>query len=296
MNRQKSIILATYFSSHVGIVSAKNLCQIFPNHDPLMLVEFLISMKLCERINPEIMQSTSLIAEIASNEEDNLLFFPALMTCRKWESDGALSIPRFWFGWCLQCTSSHQYFSPRFLQILILRLAYRYAFRKEKDNPHKLRCSTIWSNGIIWNNLSGVSILVELVDKDQSVIMLMSCEDGLQLNMIPLRRAIITDILSLQQEHCPSLTPMEFIIDPHELHYPMKKPLSLTLYDIAMIATAVDEKQSCVLPYTQNKQLRETPKLRDILPLEYDRGEDISFFLNRDLKVIHKILLYSDIL
>ena len=268
-------------------MSATKLCQqILPNHDPLMLVEFLISMKLCERITPEIMQYTNLTAEVASIAEDDLLFFPALMTCRKLESDGGtLSFPRFQFGWCLQCTSPHQYFSPRFLQLLILRLAYRYALRKEQDNPHQLRCSSIWSNGIIWNNLSGLSILVELVDNDQCVILLMSCKDGLQLNMIPFRRAIIIDILSLQQEHCPSLTPMEFIIDPHELHYPMDKPLSLSLYDIAVIATAVDEKQPCVLPYTNDKSLIGSQKLRDILPLEYDRKEDISFLLNRDLKV-----------
>ena len=134
----------------------------------------------------------------------------------------------------------------------------------------------------MWDNLSGLRILVELVDDDQCVIMLMSCVDGLELNMIPFRRAILTDILSLQQEHCPSLTPMEFIIDPRELNYPIDKPMSLTLYDIAMIATAVDEKEPCVLPYTGSHN---TCKLEDILPFEHDKGPNISFFLNRDLKV-----------
>ena len=284
-----NIILAmcclSFSSSLAGILSATKLCQqILPNHDPLLLVEFLISMKLCERITPEIMQYTNLTAEVTSNAEDDLLFFPSLMTHNE-NCNSAIVKQLFQFGWCLQCTSPHQYFSPRFLQLLILRLAYRYALRKEQDNPHQLRCSTIWSNGIIWNNLSGLSILVELVDNDQCVILLMSCEDGLQLNMIPFRRAIITDILSLQQEHCPSLTPMEFIIDPHELHYPMDKPLSLTLYDIPVIATVVDEKQPCVLPYTTDKSFIGSKKLRDVLPLEYDRNEDISFLLNRDLKV-----------
>ena len=244
-------------------------------------------MKLCERITPEIMQSTNLTIKNAAND---LLFFPALMTHNE-KCDSAIVKRPFQFGWCLQCTSPHQYFSPRFLQLLILRLAYRYAFKKVQDNPHKLRSCTIWSNGIIWNNLSGLSILVELVDNDQCVILLMSCEDGLQLNMIPFRRAIITDILSLQQEHCPSLTPMEFIIDPHELHYPMDKPLSLTLYDIAAIATAVDEKKPCVLPYNKDIQLQGTPKmLKDILSLESktdtDSWENMSFFLNRNLKVL----------
>ena len=277
-------------------MSSAKLSKIFPNYDTEMLVNFLVSIKLCERITPEVMKLTNLkLNDINNNATNDLLFFPALMTFSerprgnidiKIEGSGDPVIKRlFQFGWCLQCTSPQQYFSPRFLQLIILHLAYRYALRKEQDNPHKLRCSTIWSNGIIWSNLSGLSILVELVDNDQCVILLMSCEDDLQLNMIPFRRAIITDILSLQQEHCPSLTPMEFIIDPHELHYPMDKPLSLTLYDIAMIATAVDEKQPCVLPYTTDKSFIGSKKLRDVLPLEYDRKEDISFLLNRDLKV-----------
>ena len=280
-------------------MSSNELGHIFSNHDPEMLVNFLVSMKLCERITPEIMKLTNLTMNDVNNATNDLLFFPVLMTFNERPrvntgmriecSDDFTAKRPFRFGWCLQCTSPHQYFSPRFLQLLILRLAYRYAFKQDQDNPHKLRCSLIWSNGIIWNNLSGLSILVELVDNDQCVILLMSCEDGLQLNMIPFRRAIITDILSLQQEHCPSLTPMEFIIDPHELHYPMDKPLSLTLYDIAMIATVVDEKKPCVLPYNKDIQLQGTPKiLKDILPFEYEShdGEKMSFFLNRNLKVL----------
>ena len=46
--------------SCVGIVSQKRLNDLFPHYDPEMLIRFLLSMKLCERITPEMMAKTNL--------------------------------------------------------------------------------------------------------------------------------------------------------------------------------------------------------------------------------------------
>ena len=124
-----------------------------------MLVEFLVSMQLCERITPEVLQLTNLSAIVSEsgNHVKELLFFPALMsytqrplTSTEDAGNNASTIidQPFQFGWCLQCTDQYQHFSPRFIQLLILRLAFKHALPKSQDNLHDRRC-TIWSTGIM---------------------------------------------------------------------------------------------------------------------------------------------------
>ncbi len=251
-----------------------------------MIVEFLASMQLCQRITPEVLQFTNLSTIIPDSHVKELLFFPALMSDTQrplmntgnqdLNNDIAIIDQPFQFGWCLQCTNQyHQRFSPRFLHLLILRLAFIHALTMSQDNPHDRRC-TVWSTGIMWSSGYGVSTLVELVDDRQCVILLMSSQNGLddKHNMISVRRAVITDILSIQQDCCPSLQPKEFIIDPTELqHYPIDKPSSLLLYDIEVIALSVIEKKRYVTSFTKYKHI-DTP-LTTLLPLEHDKGQDI---------------------
>ena len=97
-------------------------------------------------------------------------------------------------------------------------------------------------------------IIPVLINDSKCVILLMSSQEGLQHNMIPVRRPVITDILSIQQRivHL-HVQPKEFVIDPSELHYPIDKPSSLVLYDIEAIASSVIDKKPCVTPYTKTK-------------------------------------------
>ena len=102
----------------------------------------------------------------------------------------------------------------------------------------------------MWSSGYCVNTLVELVDDSQCVILLMSSQEGLQRNMISVRRAVITDILSIQQECCPSVQPKEFVIDPSELQYPIDKPLSLLLFDVKEVASCVFNRKAGVTSYT----------------------------------------------
>ena len=188
----------------------------------------------------------------------------------------------FQFGWCLLCTTNPwQDFSPSFLHLLILRLAYLPELLKTQDNPHDRRC-TLWSTGIMWCSQLGITILVELVDDSKCVILLMSSQEGLQHNMLSVRRAVITDIASLQQECCPSIQPKEFVINPSQLHYPIDNPSSLVLYDIEGIASAVFHSKPCVISWNKSNEMM---KLCDLFPMEHNRGKDISIFRGRNIEV-----------
>ena len=122
----------------------------------------------------------------------------------------------------------------------------------------------------------------------------MSSQEGLQRNMIPVRRAVINDILSIQQECCPSLQPEEFVIDPSELqHCPIDKPLNLLLFDIADIASSVISKKPGVISFTKRKGRYVDKPLKSLLPLEGDRGHDISIFLGRNIRVRMHVYNYA---
>ena len=250
----------------------------FSDLDSEMLIHFLCYMKLSMEITSDILIHSNLQRNHPENSsvEEKLLFIPALVrnVQRPHEISGTIQ-----FGWCLQCSNPHQFFLPRFLHLLLLHLAYQYALPKTADNPHHRRC-TIWTNGILWSDVYGVQTLVEIVDNSQCVLLLMSCLNGLEHNMIKLRKDVIKDILSHREDICPRLELQEFIIDPAQLDYPIDKPSSLTLYDIDHIASCVVHKQPVVVSYSiQDKSI----KISDLLPYEYNNV--LSIFAGRDPQV-----------
>ena len=282
----------SYTDNYVGIISQAILSRHFPN-DTQMLVEFLISMQLCERITSEMIQLTNLTVKKSDSDKNELLFFPALMYCthRPIMADGKEVVNNdviieesFQFGWSLQCIDQYQYFSPRFLQLLILRLASK-CISDSQYNLHDRKC-TIWSTGIMWSSDYCVNTLVELVNDSKCVILLMSSHEEYKYNMISVRRAVITDILSIQQECSPSLQPKEFIIDPRQIrHYPIDNPMVLLLYDADDIASSVLNNKDGVISSTKHKGLYPCQSLKTLLPLEYSSGGNMSIFVGRNIEV-----------
>ena len=272
-------------ASNTGIITLSTLSQIFQQYSSDMLVLFLQYMELCQEISQDFLTSTNLMTrgnESSDEMREILLFFPALIrnTERSQEISGT-----FQFGWCLQCSNPHHFFLPRFLHVLLLHLAFRYALPKSTENKLHRRC-TIWTSGIQWKDTRGVQSLVELVDNNQCVLLLMSCQVGSEQNMLRLCKDLLCEILSLQQQLCPSLKLQEFIIDPSQLHYPIEKPSTLTLYDIELIASCIIQKEQFVLDTEGDKQM----KISDLFPFEPIQPDTLSVFAGRNPEVSDLIL------
>lgn len=241
-------------------------------------------MQLCERISFDMLKYTNLSPLQNYEGQQDLLFIPALLTSRERPSCRNL---KFKFGWCLQSVENNRkYFTSRFLHVLILRLAYERSLVKTSENPHIRRGCTVWSTGIMWINGYGTTTLVELINNNQCLVLLMAYQEGLQYNMVPIRRDVITDILSVQQDHCASLQPKEFVIDPSQLDTvrTITDDLlsTLVLYDVNSIASTVYDRKPCVVSFNDpNREIL----LSELFPKEYERGPDISVFVSRDLKV-----------
>ena len=264
-------------ASNTGIISLSTLSRLFPQYSSDMLVLFLQYMELCQEISQDFLSTNLMMRDEESSDEmrEKLLFFPALI--RNIERPQEIS-RTFQFSWCLQCYNSHHFFLPRFLHVLLLHLAFQYSL-PTVSRLHR-RCS-IWTSGIQWWDTCGVQSLVELVDNSQCVLLLMSCQEGSEENMLRLCKQLIREILSLQHQFCPSLKLQEFVIDPSQLHYPIQKPSTLTLYDIELIASCIIQKELYVLDRVGDKK----KKISDLFPFEPNQPDTLSVFAGRNPEV-----------
>ena len=207
------------------------------------------------------------------------IFFPGLISSEQpdntvWMKDDSFS---FYSGWCLLCRQQNQFFTPRFLQILLLRLAFGFAVSKHSaplSGFHNLCTSerecTIWKNGLRWLDLNGIETIVEMVDECRAVIMLMRGKEGSEMSCVSLQSAVIQKILNVKEEYCHNLVTSECVIDPQQLKaqdiYPMiKSSLEDTmLYEVSLIARAVVHEQ----PYVWNRQNKRMMKVESLLYFE----------------------------
>ena len=275
-------------ASNTGIVSVSGLTRLFPKYDPDMLICFLKNMDLCQELNPSFLRMTNLHQLVVEEEEEGgterrgekLLFFPCLLTLLH-SNNVQITSQVYQFGWCLQCTSKHHFFPPRYFHVLSLRLAYKMALPQE---DHKLnRYGTFWKNGLHWFDDNGVRVLVEIVDESQCVLVMMSCEKGYSDNMVSLRRDVIGEVMSVYKESCPSLEVKELVIDPKELAYPVNTPRERTVYGIYNVLLVIKKRKPFLVNnkgQTELKEILPDESLSDISNLSLLGGRDIKVRIN----------------
>ena len=264
-------------ASNTGIVSVSGLTRHFHKYDPDMLIRFLKNMELCQEINPSFLRMTNLHQLAVEEEEERVLHFPCLLST---DRPDEMTSQVYQFGWCLQCTSKHHFFPPRYFHVLSLRLAYKMALPKE----NKLnRYCELWRNGLHWFDDNGVRVLVEIVDEGQCVLVMMSCEKGYSDNMVSLRRDVIGEVMSVYKESSPSLEVKELVIDPKELAYPVNTPRERTTYSIYNVLLAIKKRKPFLVNnkgQTKLKEILADESLSDISNLSLLGGRDIKVKIN----------------
>ena len=237
-----------------------------------MILSVLTLFEFCHMINDSF--TLSLIADndpsrdgataIATGDEssEGYYFFPALVRVEHptdvWQSSGP---GQYQCGWCLQCSKEGQYLTPRFLHVLLLRLAFSFAVAPDTSQQDKVslvlrrRCA-IWKNGIFWGNRSGVEVIVEVVEWSRAVTLLMHCPEYKAMACIHLRSSLIHMILNCLKEFCPTIDTNEFLIDPNHLsNFPLAATKYLTMYSMTEVIRAIQECDSYALDQTGKKIL-----------------------------------------
>ena len=185
-----------------------------------MLVDFLQRLELCHRVN--LSGNTTILQSIETylHKDECYLFFPSLIESSR--PDTQPGEENFSFGWCICCSDSdYQYFTSRFLHVLLLRLAY--TFPRACDHAATISCQKckciVWTNGITWENDEGIRTVVELIDYKRCVVVAMSHKtDSRPVEYTKHRSAVIRLVLDLQQQLCPNVEISEYLISPSLLN------------------------------------------------------------------------------
>ena len=271
-------------TSSTGVVLFSTIASHFPKHDPNMIVSFLSYLEFCHVIADEevlnLIGGKPACSTASNTSSEPYFFFPHLVRI---ECPQHVWKPADHFeykcGWLLWCSEDHYFFTSRFLQVILLRLAFSFALdvqiRKHRDHPALQRRCSIWKNGISWLNEDGIEVLVEMKEQNQVVAVMMRCigRSATKTECIRLRSSVLLKILRMKEEFCSNVPTTESFIDPHELQYPLRPPQDLTLFSLSAVARSVVTTKPCVI-CSDGSSLLELEKLLLFEPY-IDLGEDI---------------------
>ena len=140
--------------SSTGVVALSKVIEALPhyNHNIKMLMDFMITLDFCHEIDKS---DLSIISNDQPIVDDQLYyFFPAMVsTDSPTETCQTIISKNYRFGWCLKCRIN-VFFTSRFLQVLLLRLAFTFALpevsstSEESSLKVERRKCNIWKNGI----------------------------------------------------------------------------------------------------------------------------------------------------
>ena len=274
-----TIFAPEYFKEHhdiatsTGVVPKSKIAGVFAekyNIDMILCV--LTLFEFCQKIKDSFTHSLiassdpskdSTAAMTTSDESsESYYFFPALVQVEHPTAVWQSSDPgQYQCGWCLQCSKEGQYLTPRFLHVLLLRLAFSFALaadssQQDEASPVLRRRCAVWKNGIQWRDRDGVQTRVEVVEQNQTVLLLMCCPEKRAMPCVKLRSSLVRTILSCQKELCPAVDTNEFLIDPSHLsQHQLGSTRELTTYSMADVTKAVQDGKPCALDRTGKNSL-----------------------------------------
>ena len=244
-------------STNTGVVTLSGLVKHFPHHDPDMLIGFLTHMEFCQEINDEVILQLLTESDLKSKDPQRYFFFPGLVSIEKpeqiWKDNGDYSNK---CGWIVEATQANEFFTPRFLQVLQLRIAFNFPLSVVNrriigfDPPTIQRCCSVWKNGISWKTGSGLECLVEVTEQCQAVVLMLrsiSSSHDLTSHYFAHRSSLIKVITSAVSDICPSLEVSESFCHPDHIQYPPRSCEDTALYSLPSIAHTICKQLQLVL-------------------------------------------------
>ena len=205
--------------------------------DPQLIVDFLVHMEFCREIREEDLLKLVTHAH-TKHARDRHFLFPALTQQTPPPNLWQPHPDQYTCCWVLRCLELH-YLTPRFQQVLLLRLAFEHS---EAMEHHKVsatspvlhqQCS-LWRNGIKWTTDSS-DVLVEI--SDHRVVLSLSCRADVhnqnkELELVSTRSQVIVQILKAKAEFCGSVQTVEEFI-PHPQYPVNNSDVSISVEKIA---------------------------------------------------------------
>ena len=205
-----------HIASNTGVISRAVLEKTFPEYNVDMITQFMIHFELCQEV--DLSQLDTNMAPEGSPGPDlgPYFFFPALVCV---DRPSNATVPCNSFAWSMIVRSNDQFFTPRFLHVLLRRLPFEFALPTVQATPvhfHIQRRCDVWSRGLMWLSEEGVATIVEMNDTLQSISMKMSSFVRTDPKYLELAHSVLTFIKKACKEFCPHLEVLELISSPPE--------------------------------------------------------------------------------
>ena len=226
-------------SNKTGVLALSQLEKALKNQDKDFSIDLAIrymqQMIMCIEIDLEALKQ---IEGFQTTKEERYFFFPTLISEQQPEDTWKFSKECYLTGWCLTCTEPWHFFTPRFLQLLLIGLARQFALVPEPQCSRTLLelssgCK-LWKNGIRWLDGDGIETVVEVTEQSTNVVVMMRCLKGNEMSCIKHRSSVIQQILRIKDKLCSGITPKEYLLHPHCLTtYPMPMLSRIPMFHVA---------------------------------------------------------------
>ena len=253
--------------SKIGLVPLSSLQKEFKEHNINMIVQFLCHFELCQKV------SGTMFASEGTIQPGTCVFFPAFVDA---ERPSTVIADANSLVWMMRPADMTQFFTVRFLHVLIIRLADMFALPDESQQnpalqPFSCRCE-VWSTGISWISKLGINFIFEMDKSFQSLSLTIDLDKN-DPNYPHVLKSVIEVIKSTCEEFCHFIAKntKEMIICPPEAGGPAEVELPL-------LQDAVILKSSRTTDITGKKKIdliiwkQKEPQLLCIIGVEGNKG------------------------
>ena len=185
------------------------------------------------------------------NYTPKLLFFPALLKGQKSEVHWHVESPACCKGWYIECDREYDYFPPRFLHVLLLRLAFTFtlpAYNTKRNNLelYSRRC-IMWKSGIYWLMQADVECMVEVVKQNKALVVIVRSKKEFESDCACMFSNIVIKVLEARQDFCHSLVANAYLIHPDDLNQTLLPSVdNLHLFDMSDVKRALAKNRNTV--------------------------------------------------
>ena len=173
---------------------------------PHLAIKYLTFTQVCTEIDPaQLINIPHAVRGVTH------YFFPNLV-CAERPTDLWITGNIHLYTLCLECTNTHQFFTPRYLHTLFIQLVKCESALEDAGYM-------IWKNGILLVHGNGTRCVIEMTD--EVIYLTMQCAKDCELYLVEQRSMLISLMKSLKNRICPHLEVKEFLLYPQSSYPPV---------------------------------------------------------------------------